>query len=176
MFAISNICPLFTSQVVTLFILNICVLASCESSEKDKTQKLSVSNEADEGGSVDEAELDSKISKTIETLTTLDATLAKNSNDPPIDGGDKMKEMVQKYNNACSDLLSLCKIDKLKVLDAASDMLEPGGPKFLDVEINKPEMKRNFKWNEDNITEFLDLTKKTYSCWKTLWSLYNNFP
>lgn len=152
--------------------------SSYNSSEYEKLLFKTLSNAKEQGESVLDREnviLETDVNNVCDRLRSIDVLLTKMCQDPPANGGDDMVKLLRTYNQACLDLLFLCSKDKLKVLDTAQDILEPGGPKFFDIKIDKKKMQERFKWDEDKIDDMGDVMKKTYEHWNDMWYINNNF-
>lgn len=152
--------------------------SSYNSTEYEKLLFRTLSAAKEQGESVIDREnviLETDINKVCDRLRSIDVLLTKMSQDPPANGGDDMVKLLRTYNQACLDLLFLCSKDKLKVLDMAQDILEPGGPKFFDIKIDKKKLQERFKWDEDKTDDMEDIMKKTYEHWNDMWYINNNF-
>lgn len=140
----------------------------------DKT----LSNIVEEGESVLDREnvnLEDDIKKVCDRMSSLDLLLTEMSQNPPVGGGDDMMTLLSSYNQACADLLYLCSMDKLKVLDMAQIVLERGGSQFFDIEMDKKKIQEHFKWGEDKIDNMEAVIKTTYDYWGELYHINNNF-
>ncbi|KAG8249140.1 hypothetical protein J6590_026063 [Homalodisca vitripennis] len=116
------------------------------------------------------------IADVCETLRTLDESLTKMLTDPPVDGGEELMKELRTYNQACLHLLNHCLEDKGKAFTAAKDMLERGGPEFLDIDINEDQLEQRFQWEKDALENMQNARKKTNILWYDLWRIYNKVP
>uniref|UniRef100_A0A1B6M7P0 Uncharacterized protein n=1 Tax=Graphocephala atropunctata TaxID=36148 RepID=A0A1B6M7P0_9HEMI len=120
--------------------------------------------------------LDENIAKVCDRMRRLDKVLTEMYEDPPVGGGEEFMRLSRTYNQACLDLLYFCSMDKHKALRAAEDIVDHGGPKFMDVDIDEKKMEENFKWNEDAIHGMYVVLKDTHEHWYDLWKLYTSLP
>uniref|UniRef100_A0A1B6EZ07 Prolyl 4-hydroxylase alpha-subunit N-terminal domain-containing protein n=1 Tax=Cuerna arida TaxID=1464854 RepID=A0A1B6EZ07_9HEMI len=120
--------------------------------------------------------LEENIEKVCDRLRRLDTVLTNMYEDPPVGGGEEFMRLSRTYNQACLDLLYFCSMDKHKALKAAEKIVDHGGPKFMDVEINEEKMKENFKWDEEALHGMYVVLKNTHEHWYDLWKLYTSLP
>uniref|UniRef100_A0A1B6L2R9 Uncharacterized protein n=1 Tax=Graphocephala atropunctata TaxID=36148 RepID=A0A1B6L2R9_9HEMI len=111
-----------------------------------------------------------------ETLKTLDQSLTELLTDLPEDGGGNLMKQLRTYNQACLHLLNHCLEDKGKAFTAAKEMLERGGPEFLDVDIDEGRIEQRFQWEEDALEDMQNARKKANILWYDLWRIYNKVP
>lgn len=148
--------PIFTSVVV------FCLLDIIEG------QKL-----GDKGL---ENDLDSNITKVCEELRSLDKELTQMYTNPEDDKGEELLQLTERYNQASLNLLSLCSKSKRRVMKAAQDILDHGGPHFLDVDFNEETLKDAFKWEQESMDKLSMMRLKIGEHWFDLWSLYKKMP
>lgn len=121
-------------------------------------------------------DLDANIAKACERMRSLDKVLGQMYTDPPQDGGEDMNRLSRTYNQACLDLLYFSSLDKMKTMKAAQDILDHGGPHFLDVEVDEQKMKDRFKWDEESMDGLHIIRSKTNEHWYDLWHMYKKLP
>lgn len=121
-------------------------------------------------------DLDANIAKACERLKSLDKVITQMYKDPPQDGGEDMNRLSRTYNQACLDLLYFSSLDKIKTLKAARDILDHGGPHFLDVDVDEEKIKDKFKWDDEFMDGLHIIRKKTNEIWYDLWHMYKNLP
>uniref|UniRef100_A0A1B6KCH9 Uncharacterized protein n=1 Tax=Graphocephala atropunctata TaxID=36148 RepID=A0A1B6KCH9_9HEMI len=167
-------------SVLTIISLFLCSpVVSTNSSELESLvfRTLSASDgEGIDGIDRDNVDLEIDLDVVCDKLRTLDVILTNITIDPPAGGGKQMLRTLRVYNQACLDLLYLCNTDKLRVLGAAEDILQAGGPKFFDIQIDEKLMKQRFHWDDEKMEELLEVTKQSYDHWNNLWYVFNNFP
>lgn len=131
-----------------------------------------------EGGRLDTdiQDLDQNIANVCNRLKKLDDILTKMYEDPPADGGKEFMRLSRTFNQASLDLLYFCTLDKHKALKAAKEMVDHGGPKFLEVDMDEEKMEQRFKWNGDSLDHMHIVRKDTQEHWYDLWHLYSSLP
>lgn len=123
-------------------------------------------------------DIDSNIIKVCEELRDLDKQLTKMYQDPPDDKGDDMLRLTKSYNQASQKLLSLSDTfaNKQKVVKLAKDILDHGGPHFLDVNFEEEKLKDAFKWEQDTMDFLSMLRLKIGEHWFDLWNMNKHLP
>lgn len=120
--------------------------------------------------------VDVNITNVCEQLRSLDKDLTQMFNDPPEDKGDDMLAKLKSYNYRSMDLLGLTNLDKRKVFKVAKDMLDYGGPHFLNADVHEEKIKDSFKWEQDTMDKVSMMRLKIGEHWFDLWNMYKNLP
>lgn len=156
-------------QVLRLFLtVTLLSVLSIKSHPMDSDKSTS--------GDVRDLVPDKDVDSVSNTIRTIDAKLTEIMKDPPDDGGKNVMKLMKTYNEACRILLEHCKNDKYKAFPPAKDLLERGGPEFLDVDIDESEIEQRFSWDKEDVQNMHNLKKRTNILWYDLWRLYNNIP
>lgn len=119
---------------------------------------------------------DKDVESVCKTLQMLDKELIEIIQNLPDDGGSKMMRLIKTYNKASHILLEHCKRDKNKTFPPAKDLLEQGGPEFLDTDFEESQLLQRFNWNKEELMAMCEAKKQTNIVWYDLFRFYNNIP
>lgn len=121
----------------------------------------------------------STLDEVVTSMRTMDQDLStelrKCLNETGLDGNGFMRTL-KGYNKKIEEFLQCIAEDKLRALSKAEDILEIGGPDFLEADAEDDELMKCFSWNEDELNKMFKARLKTFRLWNELVVINNNFP
>lgn len=90
--------------------------------------------------------------------------------------GEEFMQTLKGYNKKIEEFLQCIAEDKLRALSAAEDILNKGGPDFLDEDAEDDQIMKCFNWNEDQLNKMYKSRLTSFRLWNQLVMINNNFP
>lgn len=123
-----------------------------------------------------DTKIQEKLVVTCQIIKKLDKNISQIMTNGTKGDGDQLLNKLKAYNEEIQQLLISAKKHKLPTLCAAEDILKKGGPKFMDIEVDKQTLKQHLNWSDSEYQKFVDLQKVTFKTWSILFGINNNFP
>lgn len=91
-----------------------------------------------------------------------------------IGDGIQLLDKLNIYNKAAQKLLDYLKTHKLATLCVAEDILDKGGPDFMDLDLDKEKLQAKMNCTDNNLKQIDSLQEVTIKIWSGLFNICNN--
>lgn len=102
----------------------------------------------------------------LELIRSLDVAITKTLRSLPMGEGKNLLNHMDLYNQAMKQFVEIASVTDTKhLMEAGEDVITEGGPVFLELNTNEDDLRKKFKWQEQDLNKMYNLRQEAVTIW-----------